>query len=71
MAAISHANAVLDWQENLLPEEMPPEWMWPFVDELEIWFEEVDTKRKERYGGTAASDEEGSMMRNELARDLR
>lgn len=51
---------------------MPPEWMWPFDEELDIWFEEVDRKRKEKYGGGETSDisSEG-MLTNEYARDRR
>lgn len=59
---------MLDWQENLLAEEMPPVWMWAFDDELDIWFAEVDAKRKDKYGGGDSSDST-SMMSNELARD--
>lgn len=69
MLAYEHANLILDWQENLTSDEMPPRWMWAFGDELEIWFEDVDTQRKERFGSASAGgDEETPMMRNELAR---
>ena len=49
---------------------MPPQYMWPFEEELELWFERVDTEREARYGGGSSSDDEGtgSMMGNELAR---
>lgn len=42
--------------------------MWPFEDELEIWFEEVDQQRKERYGVKDAHDDGQPMMQNELAK---
>lgn len=45
---------------------MPPEWMWPFDDDLEVWFEDVDRKRKEKYGGDSEPSE--SMLENEFAR---
>lgn len=65
MRSVAQANRILDWHENLQSEEMPPEWMWHLEDELVDWFEEVDRKRKEKYGG----DSEGSddMTRNEFA----
>lgn len=66
---MEHAHRVLSWQENLMSEEVPPPWMWPFEDELELWFEEVDRKRKERFGGD--SEPEGEMMENEYARGRR
>lgn len=69
-AALFHAHRILDWQENLMEGEMPPEWMWPFEDELQIWFERVDEARKEKYGGggsSSSSGDEGLMMGNEMA----
>lgn len=65
LQAIEHANRVLDWTENLSSDELPPPWMWPFDDELALWFEEVERKREEKFGGSP--DEESSMERNELA----
>jgi hypothetical protein len=66
--ALDHAHRVCDWQENLLSDEMPPRWMWPFEDELEIWFEAVEEQRKARYGGGDSSgDTSVPMMKNELA----
>lgn len=49
--AIQHANGILNWFENLSRDEQPPEWMWPFADEIEKWFREVELARKEKYGG--------------------
>lgn len=69
--AIEHAHRILDWQENLIKDEMPPRWMWPFEDELEIWFEEVERKREERYGGKGGSDDSVPMMSNELSKGRR
>lgn len=61
---------VLTWQENLTNEEMPPQWMWPFDEELEVWFEEVDRQRKNRFGSSDDDDEPmGAMMQNEYAKD--
>ena len=72
---LTHALRVLSWQENLLEEERPPEWMWSFEDELEIWFEEVDRARKEKYEtGTDRNGDEypqGGYMYNEEAERFR
>lgn len=48
--AIDHAHRIISWQENLVNEEMPPRWMWHLEWELDEWFENVDQKRKDRYG---------------------
>ncbi len=70
--AIEHAHRILDWQENLTEDEMPPHWMWIFEDELKIWFEEVEAKRKDKYGGGDDSgDSSVPMMTNDLAKDRR
>ena len=73
MYALTHAFRILSWQENLLEEERPPEWMWPFEDELEIWFEEVDRARKEKYSTDSSGDElpDGGYMYNEAAERFR
>lgn len=67
--AIEHALRVCSWQENLIGKEMPPDWMLPFDDELQIWFERVDRDRKEKYGGGEDDDdrEEAPMMDNEYS----
>ena len=73
MGAISHAQIVLSWQENLPGEEMPPEWMWPFEDEIKDWFDQVQAARKNGWDppGRTDGDEERPMAQNELARNLR
>lgn len=63
--AFSYALTIIGWQRNLAPDEVPPRWMWPFGDELEQWFEEVDAARKEKYGGGADAIENASQ--NEYA----
>ena len=68
--AIEHAHLIISWQENLGEDEMPPQWMWTLDQQLNEWFEEVDSRRKEKYGGGGGdSDESSPMMQNELARD--
>lgn len=44
---INHAHTVLQWQENLSSEEMPPEWMWAFNDDIKEWLEDVTRARKD------------------------
>ena len=56
--------------ENLTKDEMPPDWMWPFDDELEQWFADVEEARNQKYGGGSASSDgesSGPMMKNEYA----
>jgi hypothetical protein len=70
--AIEHAIKVCSWQENLVGDEMPPMWMWPFDDELEIWFDRVDRERKEKYGGGESDTREKvPLMDNELSARFR
>ena len=65
---IEHAYRILQWQENLGKDEMPPKWMWHLEKKLESWFRSVDEKRKERYGvhDKDSSDDE-PVMKNEYA----
>lgn len=68
LRTIAYANKILDWHENLTEEEVPPEWMWPFEDDLKEWFDEVKAARNDRYGGSSSSDETVEMMSNEFSR---
>lgn len=68
---IQHAHRILSWQENLTEEETPPEWMWELEWELERWFEEVKSKREERFGGSSDGDTTAPMMTNEYAQGRR
>lgn len=47
---------ILNWQENLSSEDMPPVWMWNLEHELEEHFAEVEERRDERFG---PRDEDG------------
>lgn len=73
MVALSQAHKILDWFENLSGDEIPPEWMWPFDDELEVHFQEVEARRNEKYGVTSSGGDVdgGPMMANELAQGMR
>lgn len=69
---IDHALKILNWQENLTSDEMPPQWMWAHDDELNFHFDEVERRRKDRFGGGSSSmAEEAPMMENALARGRR
>ena len=69
--AISHANRILEWHENLPSDEVPPEWMWPYDRQLKKWFDEVDEERRNRYGTGSSQDDlvEVPMVQNELAEE--
>lgn len=69
LRAISHANKILDWHENLVTDEIPPEWMWPFDDPLNEWFDDIKRDRAMANSGTQTVDDrtEVPMMSNELA----
>jgi hypothetical protein len=71
--AIEHANRVLDWHENLMEDELPPEWMWPLDNEIASWFEGVKRQRDEKFGTSSSNGdrEVDMMMDNELARGRR
>lgn len=59
--------------ENLEAKEQPPQWMWPFEDELEKWFEKVKRLRDEKYGTSSDDDDDSGdgFTDNELANELR
>ncbi len=61
---IQHASTVLGWYEDLTGDEMPPAWMWPFPDELDLHFDGVKKARKDKY--STGSDEDSDMAVNEL-----
>lgn len=69
--AIEHALRICSWQENLMPEDMPPNWMLPFEDQLKIHFEEVDRRREEKYGTGSGDVESSDMMSNDLSSGFR
>jgi hypothetical protein len=72
MMAISHAQTVLHWQEALMEEDMPPEWMWPLSEELDDWFDDVKARQAERYGtGSDSAEDAPDMAQNELTRHMK
>lgn len=68
--AVTHADRILYWQEELPEEEIPPVWMWPFVPELEAWFDRVRSDRANRHKSGGARDNP-ELVENELAADWR
>lgn len=55
-------------QENLPEDETPPAWMWFCDEEIEIHFNTVAQKRKDKYTDTTTADEEQpDMIQNDLA----
>jgi hypothetical protein len=71
MTAFQHASTILGWFENIPLEEQPPDWMWPFTDEVSQWFDEVKLARRQESGlddGEGSLDE-WSAMSNEFAED--
>ena len=70
LRAVQHAERIISWQENLIEEEMPPVWMWPFEDRLSVWFEQVKAKRESGVSNSDSSDD-SSMLTNEFAERFR
>lgn len=69
MRAIEHGCRVQDWQENMVPDEVPPRWMWHLDHELKEWFENLEWERKNRYSNRDDDDEViGLPVKNELSR---
>lgn len=58
---------VCSWLENLPRHEIPPRWMWPFPEELNQWFERVETNRR----NGVKPDEDAPGTSNELEDEWR
>ena len=63
LRAISHANKILDWHENMVEDDIPPEWMWTFDEALNEWFEDLKASR----ANPTPEHTEVPMMENEFA----
>lgn len=48
-------------------DEMPPQWKWPFEDELSLHFERVQAARDAKYGGNSGGEEDEGGIQNEYA----
>lgn len=62
---MDHALSVLNWQENLLPNDLPPRWMWHLDHELERWFDAIKAER-DRPMSSPSGEREAPMMINTL-----
>lgn len=65
---------MLSWYENLPEEEQPPRHMWHSEKRIGEWFDEVNRKRKDKYGGEKGSSsyedaDDVPMMSNEIDLD--
>lgn len=58
-SAIEQAMRILNWQENLPSDEMPPRWMWSLDWELEVHFSDVERKREDRYNNPGSTSDSG------------
>jgi len=63
--AIAHADHILQLQEDLSSDEMPPEWMWPLWWEMERWLNRIVKERAAKYGSDDNADVDWE--ENELA----
>lgn len=68
LEAIQHATMLISLQRNMKREDIPPAWMWPFSDEMKIWFDELDAARKNKDGG---DNREQVPLQENAASDLR
>ncbi len=68
--ALSTGLRILTWHENLEREEVPPRRMWLNGEQLNEWFEEVDRKRKEKYGIDRDPDEDPNAIYEDNEIDL-
>lgn len=65
--AINHCMTILGFYENITdPDHMPPEYLWPFDDEITKWFDSI---REETNSG--GSDVREVAVDNELAERFR
>lgn len=71
LTAIEQANRICSWQENLTRDEIPPSWMWHLEEELQIWFQGVDDKRKSGSSTGGSEDEAPDLAQNVLAKGRR
>ena len=69
LTAIQHASMILSWYENLPEREMPPEWTWPFPDELEEHFVEIKFEREQRMSGNGGGNDGDQWAPNMMSND--
>lgn len=59
IAALDQAVKITNWFENLAPDEIPPQWMWPFDWELEAHFDRVKEARDKKYNTNDSAEPDG------------
>lgn len=63
--AINHALTIANFYENILkPDHMPPEYIWPFDDEITKWFDAI---KEEEGHGSGDDDYDSVAVENEHA----
>lgn len=68
--AISRAQSIIYWQENVVSKDMPPKWMWTLDEELNRHFERI----RDKSGSDDHDDDRpaaGPMLVNEYAQERR
>lgn len=70
MVAVAHADMLLSWEEHLPRHERPPEWMWPYPQELKVHFERVEQNRKDGVTPEDRAAEEGESENEYVRRAL-
>lgn len=71
--AINHGLAVLNWFENYVEDEIPPEALWDDTEAVNEWFKVIKKRHEDKmkFDSPGSDDDEdgtdNSMMGNELA----
>jgi hypothetical protein len=71
--AINHGLSVLNWFENYVEDEIPPEPIWDDAEAITEWFKVIKKRHDDKLNFGAPKDDEdddetnNSMMGNELA----
>lgn len=58
MTSLDHALRILNWQENLMDDEMPERWKWHLDSEIETHFKLIKDKRTYSSGSSDSSSED-------------
>lgn len=73
MEAINHGLSILNWYENYVEDEIPPEPIWDDAEGVSQWFKVIKKRHEDKFkfpGSGGDDDDEGtdnSMMGNDLA----
>lgn len=55
ISVLNHCLFIMNLQENLPSDEMPPKWMWHLDWEIETHMKLLKSKREAKYGGGSSS----------------